>query len=537
MKQLNNGTIKFMRYHQAAKSTLIITFVTLVAGVLGFAQQTLTAYVFGAGKEIDAFVAARTIPDIFTKILQVGILSIVFVPIFVKYIHRNKEKEAWKIAVNLFNIISTVFVILIVLGMILTPLIVKILVPGFDSLTQKLTTNLTLILFPAILFNILTILGTSILYAFKKFTIPALIKLILPLVVISALLVFRQKLDVYILSWAFLATAVLEFLVIFQALYKQGFRYSLSFNWRDPIIRKIIILVSPFIISTILAQASTVTNRMLASELTSGSLSALYYAERIMKLVSQIFLFAIPIVSFPVFAEKIARGERQELLKAISLTIRMILFAIIPVSIGLVILRLPLTQIIFQRGEFTFQDTEATAYALLFFTLGLFATGITNILANVFYSLEKTKILVKITILVITFNIALNFLLVRPLAHGGLALATSLTNILSLLLHSYFLTRYLPQIKSVLWDKYYLKILLPSLLMGIFLFLSKPLIYSHIDRSRLWDQSLALLAVVIPSVFLYFLCAYLVKLKEMKLILELVRAKINQKFFQTNVQE
>ncbi len=526
-----------MRYHQAAKSTLVITIFTLIAGILGFIQQTFTAYIFGAGKEIDAFVAARTIPDIFTKILQIGILSIVFVPIFVKYIHQNEEKKAWEIAVNLFNIISTIFVILIVLGMILTPSIVKILVPGFDSVTQKLTANLTLILFPAILFNILTILGTSILYAFKKFTIPSLVKLILPIAVILALIIFRQSLGVYILSWAFLVTAVLEFLVTFQALYKQGLRYSLSFRWRDPVIRKIIVLVSPFILSTILAQASTVTNRMLASELSSGSLSALYYAERIIKLVTQVFLFAIPVVSFPTFAAKVAKGEGRELLKAISLTIRMILFIIIPISVGLIILRLPLVQIIFQRGEFTFQDSEMTAYALLFFTFGLFATGITNILANVFYSLEKTKILVQITIIVIIFNIILNFVLVRPLAQGGLALATSLTNILSLFLHSYFLSRHLPRIKVVLWNKYYLKIFLPSLLMGIFLFLLKPIVYSHINQSRLLDQSLAFLAVFIPSIFIYLLSSHLLKLKEMKLILELVQAKISQKFLKTNVQE
>lgn len=518
-----------MRYQQAAKSTLVITAVTLIAGVLGFIQQTFTAYIFGAGEAVDAFVASRTIPDIFTKILQVGILSIVFVPIFVKYIEKGEEKKAWKIAVNLFNIISAFFIVLTILGMLFTPLLVKVIVPGFDQATKQLTVNLTLILFPAILFNILTILGTSILHAFKKFNLPALIKLILPLVIISSLFIFRQKFGIYILSFAFLLTAILEFLVIFQALYKQGLRYTFSFNWRDPVIRKMIILVSPFILSTILAQASTVTNRMLASQLTSGSLSALYYAERIIKLVSQVFLFAIPIVAFPTFAAKIAKKNYQALFHAVSLTIRMILFVIIPVSIGLIIMRLPLVQIIFQRGEFNLADSQATAYALLFFSLGLFATGITNILANVFYSLEKTKILVKIAIGVIIFNIILNFVLVRFFSHGGLALATSLTNILSLALHGYFLGRYLPRIRPILWQKYYLKIILTSFLMGIFVYLESAAVYNNIGHENLFGQIFAFSLVVIPSIAVYLVFAYLLKLKELKLILDILRHKLTKK--------
>ncbi|PIU01665.1 murein biosynthesis integral membrane protein MurJ [bacterium (Candidatus Torokbacteria) CG09_land_8_20_14_0_10_42_11] len=515
-----------MRYHQAAKSTFVITAVTLIAGVLGFAQQTLTAYIFGAGQAVDAFVASRTIPDIFTKILQVGILSIVFVPIFVKYIESKEEEKAWRIAVNLFNIISVFFIALIALGMIFTPLFVKIIVPGFDSATQRLTVNLTLILFPAILFNILTILGTSILHAFKKFNLPALIKLILPLIIIIGLLIFRQKIGIYILSFAFLATAILEFLVIFQALYKQGLRYSFSFHFRDPVICKMIVLVSPFIFSTILAQASTVTNRMLASELTSGSLSALYYAERIIKLVSQVFLFAIPIVAFPTFAAKIAKKNYKALFHAVSLTIRLILFVIIPVSIGLILMRLPLVQIIFQRGEFSFSDSQATAYALFFFSLGLFATGITNILANVFYSLEKTKILVKIAVVVIIFNIILNFILVRYLSHGGLALATSLTNILSLVFHAYFLGRLLPRIRTVLWQKYYLKIIFASFPMGIFVYLASRVVYTNIAAENLFGQIFAFSLVVIPSIAIYLAFAYLLKLKELKLITDILRHKL-----------
>lgn len=526
-----------MRYQNAAKSTIVITAITIIAGILGFIQQTFIAYIFGAGGQIDAFVAARTIPDIFTKILQIGVLSIIFVPIFVKYIHQNEEKKAWQIAVNLFNLISLIFIVLIILGMILTPWLVKIIVPGFDLPTQKLTINLTLILFPAILFNILTILGTSILQAFKKFTVPSLIKLILPLIIILALYLFRKKIGVYILSFAFLTTALLEFIFIFYALCKIGLRYSLSFKWRDPVIKKMIILVTPFILSTILAQASTVTNRMLASELTTGSLSALYYAERIIKLISQIFLFAIPIVSFPTFAEKITKGEHQALLDAISLTCRLILFIIIPISIGLIILRLPIVQIIFQRGEFTLKDSQMTAIAVLFFAFGLFATGITNILANVFYSLEKTKSLVAISIVVIIINIILNFILVHPLKHGGLALATSITNIVSLIFHGYLLGRFYPPIKKLWQDKYYLIILLPSIIMGIFTYLLNYVIYSNLSNRTLFQQIINLSLVIGPSIIIYFICSYLFKLKELQLIIDLLQSKIRKKFLAPNLNE
>jgi len=517
-----------MRYQKAVKSTLTITILAIIAGILGFFQQMAIAYVFGAGETVDAFVAARTVPDIFTKILQVGILSIIFVPIFVKCLHQKEEKKAWDIAVNLFNIITTFFICAVALGMALTPWIVKVMVPGFDLATKQLTVKLALILFPAIIFNILTILGTSILHAFKKFTMPALIKLILPLTIILSLLIFGRRFGIYILSFAFLLVAILEFLTIFSALYKQGLRYKFSFRWRDPMIKKMIILVYPFIFSTILAQTSTVVNRMLASTLSAGSLSALYYAERVMKFVSQIFLFAIPIVSFPTFAEKIARGEYKELVRAVRLVIRVILFMIIPTSIGIIILRLPIVKILFQRGEFDLKDTQATAFALLFFMFGLFATGITNVLANIFYGLEKTKILVKITIVVITLNIGLNFLLVRYLNHGGLALATSLTNIFSLVIHGIILSKYLPMLKSVLFDKYYLKILIPSIVMGLFVFFSQSLIYFYLPNTQITNQVINLALIIIPSILIYLVSAYLIKLEETELVLNTIRSKIRK---------
>jgi len=401
-------------------------------------------------------------------------------------------------------------------------------VPGFDSATKALTVKLALILFPAIIFNILTILGTSILHAFKKFTIPAAIKLILPLTIILALLVFRERIGIYILSFAFLLVAILEFLVIFSALYKQGLRYKFSFKWRDPMIKKMIILVYPFIFATILAQASTVVNRMLASTLSSGSLSALYYAERVMKFISQIFLFAIPIVSFPTFAEKIAKGEYKELARTVRLVIRIILFMIIPASLGLIILRLPVVQFLFQRGEFNAADAQATAFALLFFMFGLFATGITTVLANVFYGLERTKVLVKITLVVITLNIGLNFLLVRYLNHGGLALATSLTNIFSLMIHGIILSKYLPSLKPALLDKYYLKILIPSAIMGLFAFFSQRLIYFYLPNTKFANQAFNLAIIIIPSALIYLLSAYLIKLEETKLIISTIRSKVKK---------
>ncbi len=522
------------RYAQAAKSTLVITILTIIAGFLGFFQQTITAYVFGAGWDVDAFVAARTVPDIFTKILQVGILSIVFVPIFVKYLQKKEEKKAWDIAINLFNIITTFFIIVVIIGMLLTPLVVKILVPGFDATTRKLTVYLAWILLPGIIFNILTILGTSILHAFKKFTVPALIKLILPIIISILLFIFRDRFGVYLLSVGFLGVAILEFLVIFAALYKQGLRYKPFFHWQDPMIKKILLLVYPFIFATILAETSTVVNRALASGLSEGSLSALYYAERVMKFVSQIFLFAIPVVSFPTFAEKIAKREFLKLRQAVSLTLRIILFMIVPASVGVIILRFPIVELLFQRGEFDVRDTQATAFALGFFMIGVFATGITNILANVFYGLEKTKILVKITLVVITLNIILNFILVRYLAHGGLALATSLTNILSLVFHAFVLGRYLPKMRAVLVQKYFLRLLLPSLLMGCFTYFAFHLISAFWPAQTLFQQVLNLVILVVTSTGIYLLLAYLLKLREMHLALDFVRAKLNKIYAQRN---
>lgn len=517
-----------VRYHKAAKSTLVITILTIIAGVLGFFQQTITAYIFGASQAVDAFVAARTIPDIFTKLLQVGILSIIFVPIFVKYIHKKQEKRAWDIAINLFNIFTTFFLLIVVLGMLFTPWLVKIVVPGFDQATQQLTIHLAWILFPGIVFNILTILGTSILHAFKKFTTPTLIKLFLPVTISLLLLVIRDRFGIYILSFGFLLVALLEFCVIFAALYKQGLRYKFSFRWRDPVIKKMIVLVYPFLFATILAEASTVVNRALASGLSEGSLSALFYAERIMKFVSQILLFAIPVVSFPTFAEKIVQGNLRDLGRAMSLTIRVILFMIIPVSIGLVILRMPTVKLLFERGQFDVHDTQATAFALGFFMLGVFATGITNILANVFYGLEKTKVLVKITMVVITLNIILNFILVRYLAHGGLALATSLTNIFSLTLHAMILKRFLPGVRAVLWQKYFLRLLLPSLIMGLFTFFTFQILYAYFPTRTLSAQIFNLALIILSSAGIYLLFAYLLRLKEMNLVLTFIRSRFKK---------
>ena len=240
-----------MRYQQAVRSTLFISLITAIASFLGFAQQSLMASVFGAGREVDAFVASQTIPDIFTKILQGGILSIVFVPIFVKLIYRRQIKKAWQITANLINIICLIFLVVIILGIILTPYLVKLVVPGFEASGQDLTIKLTRLLFPTVLFNLLTVLGISTLHAFRKFNLSALIKLILPITIIPLLLIFKNSLGIELLAWGNLIVSILQVILIGQAMVGLGFKFKLKLNLKDPILIKMLALVSPFIFATV----------------------------------------------------------------------------------------------------------------------------------------------------------------------------------------------------------------------------------------------------------------------------------------------
>lgn len=515
---------------------VIISFLTVVSSILGFFMSSLTAKFFGASADMDAYVAAQTIPDIFLKILQGGILSIVFVPIFVKFLAKKEEKKAWQVTANLLNIMTVFFGGIIFLGVLLTPFLVRLVVPGFSAETKQLTIMLSRVFFPTMLLNMLSVLAISVLNAYKKFSLPAILRLLLPTILIILLFIFKNHFGIAVLAWGTLAATFLQYLVLYIALVKKGLPMKIFFNWRDPILRKLIILIYPFIFATVISQLGSIVDKILASHLLEGSISALFFSNKIIRFVYGTLLTAIPLVSFPSFAEYIAKKDWKSLQKGLVMVFRLISFVILPAMFGLIILRKPIVELLFQRGEFTITDSLMTARALYFYTFGLFATGVTSVLGNLYYVLEKTKTLVKISVIVIIANIILNLLLVGPLQHAGLALATSLVQILSLVLHFWLLLKWIPHLKKTLLDKYILKIFVASAIMGIFTFLFWRILSKIFFAQSLPVQSLKMFLVLSFSVMIYWIISELLEIKEGKEIKSFVGSKAGKLISFINIE-
>ncbi len=451
---------------QLVKAAGVIGLATFSSRILGFIRDMVLARLFGAGAAADAFFVAYRIPNLLRELFAEGSMSAAFIPIFSEYLTRRTQRDAWELASAAFTTLLTILTGVCVLGILAAPWIVALIAPGFgdDPGKQALTMVLTRIMFPYLLFIGLSALAMGVLNSVRSFAAPAFSPVMFNVVIIASALLLAPAFEEPILAVAVgvVAGGLAQFLVQLPALRRSG----LLFRWRADFghdgVRRIGWLMAPALIGLSVTQINLLVSTILASFFPGGP-TYLFYGMRLIQFPLGVFGVALATAVLPSLSTQAAQGDLEALRRTLAFGLRLIFFIIFPAMVGLILLRVPIVHLFFEHGRFSAADTAGTAGAVLAYAVGLWAFAGVRIVVAAFYALQDTRTPVLVAGCALAANIGLSLLLMGPLAHVGLALATALSAMLNMTLLVIFLARRLAALGWPAILKSHLRVLLASL--------------------------------------------------------------------------
>ncbi len=438
-------------HHQLARRAGVFTGATLLSRILGYFRDTMVAAFFGAGPAADAFYTAFRISNLFRRLLGEGALSASFVPVFSEYTQKHSREETQRFLNTMFTTLLAILSAITLAGIIFAPELTRIVARGFEPGSERfeLTVKLTRYMFPFMLFICLAALITGVLNAFYSFFLPALAPACLSvseMLFIGFLWVAHWSGHQAIVGLAISVTVggFCQFFVHLPALFQRGYKLGWEWNPQHEGVRRVGKLILPATIGIAADQINAFVDTMMATFLTVGSVTAMYYSNRVMQLPLALFGIALSQVALPTMSAAVARGSAQEVKDTLNFSLRLTLFMILPATVGLIVLGHPIVQVLFQYGRFSDEASRLTTWALVAFSLGLFAYSAVKILASTFYAYQTTRIPVIVASSCVALNIVLNIatllsrqhlsvlhpewaeMLNGPIGIAGLALATSI---------------------------------------------------------------------------------------------------------------
>ena len=450
-----------------------VSSLTMVSRVLGFVRDFFIARIFGASLVTDAFFVAFKIPNLLRRMFAEGAFSQAFVPILAE--HKNREPGEVR---GLIDAVATLlFLALVVtaaLGMAAAPLIVYLTAPGFAADPGKfaLTVQLLRITFPYIVFISLVALAAGVLNTWNRFSVPALTPSLLNVSFIVGAVFFADYFDppVLVLAWAVFAGGALQLAFQLPFLRKLGLLPRWSLNLSHPGVRRVLFLMAPAAFGVSVSQVSLLINQVFASFLQTGSVSWLYYADRLMEMPAGVLGVAVGTILLPSLSKYHADANQAEYAKLIDWGLRIAVLLAVPSAAALAVLALPLVSTLFQYGRFSVEDAWMTRQALVAYSAGLVGMILVKILAPGFYARQNVLTPVKIGILTLVATQAMNFAFVGPLKHAGLALAIGLGACLNALLLFLYLRKHSIYAPQPGWLLFLLKVAAAVGLMAVVLF-------------------------------------------------------------------
>lgn len=418
------------------KAAGVVGSATLISRVFGFARDVVIAGFFGAGMGADAFFVAFRIPNLLRRLFAEGSLSVSFVPVFTDYLTNQGRVEAYGLARAALQLLSAILALVAVTGILLSPYVVGVIAPGFVALPGKfaLTVSLTRLMFPYIFFVGLVALCMGFLNVLGHFAAPALAPVMLNLAMIASVFLISPYFTepVMGLGVGVLVGGALQLVLQVPFVIKKGLFFWKKANLRHPGLKKIGRLMLPTVFGAAVYQINILIGTLLASLLPEGSVSYLYYADRLVQFPLGIFAIAIATAVLPSLSRQAADEDLGGVKETFAHALKLVFFITLPAMAGLIILREPIIALLFKRGAFDADTTRLTAMALLYYTTGLWAFSAVRIVVSTFYALQDTKTPVKMAVVSVLANIVLGVILMQPLKHGGLALATALASALNL---------------------------------------------------------------------------------------------------------
>ncbi len=492
----------------------------MISRVLGFVRDMIIARYFGATAGADAFLVAFKIPNFFRRLFAEGAFSQAFVPILSE-VKEKQGKEAVKHLIDALSFrLGGILLLVTATGVFGSSLWMMVFAPGFMDDPEKfnLAADMLAITFPYLLLISLVAFSSAIMNTYNQFAVPAFTPVFLNLVLISFAVWVSPLLDVPVmaLAWGVLAAGVVQLLFHLPYLYRLGLLPHPT-RKSDPGVGEVKRLIIPALFGVSVAQINLLVDTILASFLVTGSVSWLYYSDRLMEFPLGVFGVALATVVLPGLSKKAANENWDGFQKDIDSALRLVLIIGVPATLGLLLLAEPLIITLFFYGEFTALDVSMSGASLMAYSFGLLGFILVKILAPAFYARKDMKTPVKVAIIALTTNMVMNLILIGPFAHVGLAAATSISAFINAGLLYWYLTK--QDVFSPLagWTKLIVQVVIANVILVVAIILINPELEHWLSFSG-WERMAWLMGLVLSVIAVYFATLMLVGLNPKRLL-------------------
>ncbi|MHA1558377.1 MAG: murein biosynthesis integral membrane protein MurJ [Alphaproteobacteria bacterium] len=502
------------------RSLLTVSGLTVVSRIFGLIREILVSHILGAQMITDAFLVAFKLPNLFRRFFGEGAFNASFVPRFTGILSTKGEKDAYQMAQDVFSLLTLVLLLLVLFVEIFTPYVVSFFAPGFIHTKQRfdLAVSLTRITFPYIFFISLTALLSGILNSFHRFFESSAAPIVLNIFMIMALLYYSLlsiNPETALALSVFLA-GIVQFLWLYFKCYKLNFRLRLGFPELTFEVRKVLCTMGPGIIGASIVQINLLVDMFLASFLKAGSISYLYYADRLVQLPLSISGIALGTVLLPSLSRYWRTDNKNGALKTQEDASKLAIYISIPAAVGLISLSLPFVRLIFGHGRFLEADVLNTAPALAALASGLPAYVLSKVLTTVYFAKGNTKTPVYVGFVSVLFNILLNIVFMQYWFHVGLALATSLASWLNFSILVILLYRQNSFSISFSMVMFFSKVLFSALVMYFCLYFSLNFLDYYFSNFALLDEIIYTSILISIGVAVYFIMTFLLGVRSFK---------------------
>lgn len=429
------GQVSSPRRGGLLRSAGIVSVMTMLSRILGMVRDVVVARAFGAGSGADAFFVAFKIPNFFRRLFAEGAFSQAFVPVLAEYREKRSAAEVAMLVSYASGTLGAVLTVLSLLAMAGAPWMIMVFAPGFSDMPEKqaLAGEMLRITFPYLALVSLTAFAGSVLNSFDRYAVPAVTPIFLNLTMIASTLFLAPMLDVPIvaLAWGVLAAGVVQLFFQLPFLHQVGMLRRPRWGWHDAGVVQIRTLMLPAIFGVSVGQINMLLDTILASFLIDGSVSWLYYSERLMELPMGVFGVAIATVILPSLSRRHAESSGEAFTRTLDWGIRMVLLLGVPAALALIVLAKPLLVTLFQYGKFSARDVEMSALSLYPYASGVVFFMLVKVLAPGYFARKDTATPVKIGMQATATKMVFSLMLVWPLAHQGLAMSTALSGLIN----------------------------------------------------------------------------------------------------------
>lgn len=505
------------------KSTSVVVSMTMISRVFGFVRDVVMAHMFGAAAGFDAFAVAFKIPNFMRRLFAEGSFSQAFVPVLSEYQKKHHHEEVQRFVNAMCGTLGMALLITTVLGVVGAPYIIRVFAPGFETQGERYELAVTMIriTFPYLFLISLTAFSGAILNTYSKFWVAAFTPVFLNLSMISAALWLSPQMaqPIIALAWGVFIAGIIQ--LFFQVPFLRHLKFFVrpKMNFCDPGVRRVLKLMVPALFGVSVGQVNLLIDTLFASLLAVGSVSWLYYSDRLMEFPLGVFGVAISTVILPHLSRHHATDSKRAYSLTLDWALRSVLIVGVPAAVVMAVMAGPMLSTLFQYGHFHAHDVLMAQQSLMAFAIGITPFMLVKILASGFYARQDLRTPVKIAVVAMITNAVLNLALIWWLAHAGIALATSLAAIVNALCLFYFLYKRQLYIPREGWGLFAARLLAANVVLGVWLWFGAGDLSAWLSHPAMWRIT-HLIFLLVSAVLIYFAMLWLTGIRLRDLLMQ-----------------